>query len=168
MNFRAAKKNDASSLAAVSIEVWVGTYLRKGVNAFFADYALSEFTTSRFEAILENENEHIIVSENEIGIDGFIRITSGRIAPVHGCSTTEITTLYVQPRHQGKGIGKGLLCEGLRECAADGVASFWLCVNSENNPAMDFYVACGFQKVGQTHFRIRDEAYLNEVFSRAV
>ena len=168
MNFRAAKKNDASSLAAISIEVWVGTYLRKGVNAFFADYALSEFTTSRFEAILENENEHIIVSENEVGIDGFIRITSGRIAPVHGCSTTEITTLYVQPRHQGKGIGKGLLGKGLRQCAADGVASLWLCVNSENNPAMGFYLACGFQKVGQTHFRIRDEAYLNEVFSRAV
>ena len=168
MNFRVAKKIDASSLAAVSIEVWVGTYLRKGVNAFFADYALSEFTTSQFEAILENENEHIIVSENEVGIDGFIRITSGRIAPVHGCSTTEITTLYVQPRHQGKGIGKGLLGKGLRECAADGVTSLWLCVNSENNPAIDFYLACGFQKVGQTHFRIRDEAYLNEVFSRAV
>lgn len=168
MNFRAAKKIDASSLAAISIEVWLGTYLRKGVNAFFADYALSEFTTSRFEAILENEDEHIIVSQNEVGIDGFIRVTSGKVAPVRGCSTTEITTLYVQPRHHGKGIGKGLLREGVRKCAADGVSSLWLSVNSENTSAIDFYLALGFQNVGQTRFRIREEAYLNEILSCAV
>ncbi|WP_425336129.1 GNAT family N-acetyltransferase [Sinorhizobium numidicum] len=41
--------------------------------------------------------------------------------PIRGCSTTEISTLYVQPRHHGKGIGKGLLNEGLRKCATDGV-----------------------------------------------
>jgi len=168
MNFRAAKKTDASTLAAISIEVWVGTYLRKGVNAFFADYALSEFTASRFEAILGNRDEHIIVSENEVGLDGFIRMTSGKTAPVPGCSTTEITTLYVQPRHHGKGIGKGLLQEGLRKCAADGVPSLWLAVNSENTSAIDFYLAPGFQNVGQTHFRIGEEAYLNEVLARAV
>jgi ribosomal protein S18 acetylase RimI-like enzyme len=168
MNFRVAKKIDASSLAAISIEVWLGTYLRKGVSAFFADYALSEFTASRFEAILEKKDEHIIVSENEAGIDGFIRITSGKIAPVQGSSTTEITTLYVQPRHHGKGIGQGLLHEGARKCATDGVPSLWLSVNSENTSAIDFYLARGFQNVGQSYFRIREEAYLNEILSRGV
>ncbi len=168
MKFRVAKNDDASSLAAISMEVWFGTYIRNGVNAFFADYALSEFTTTRYETIIENQDEHIIVSENTEGIDGFIRITSGKKAPAPGCSTTEITTLYVQRRHQGRGIGKSLLHEGFRKSAADGVHSLWLTVNSENTSAIGFYMALGFQRAGQTCFRIQDKAYLNEVLTRAV
>ena len=168
MKFRAARTSDASSLAAIAIEVWLGTYIRKGVNAFFADYALSEFTAPRFETIMQDRDEHILVSENEEGIDGFIRITDRKSAPVPCGATTEIATLYVQPGHRGKGIGKGLLREALRKCAADGVPSLWLCVNSENTAAIAFYLAQGFENIGQTHFRIRDEAYLNEVLLRAL
>ena len=38
---RRAEERDASSLAAVSIEVWVNTYLRDGVSPVFADYVLA-------------------------------------------------------------------------------------------------------------------------------
>lgn len=75
LRIRDALPSDASSLAAISMEVWIGTYLRRGVNAFFADYALSEFTSQRFEAILGSVNDHLVVSENEDGIDGFIRVS---------------------------------------------------------------------------------------------
>lgn len=90
------------------------------------------------------------------------------MAPIQGCATTEISTLYVQPRHHGNGIGKGLLNEGLRKCAADGVPLLWLAVNSENTSAINFYLAQGFRNIGQTHFRIQQEAYLNEILSRTV
>jgi diamine N-acetyltransferase len=36
---RKAEEQDASSLAAVGIEVWLNTYLREGGSSFFADYA---------------------------------------------------------------------------------------------------------------------------------
>ena len=45
---RKAEERDASSLAAVGIEVWLNTYLREGVSPFFADYVLSEFTAQKF------------------------------------------------------------------------------------------------------------------------
>ena len=45
---RKAEERDASSLAAVSIEVWVNTYLRDGVSPVFADYVLAEFTAQKF------------------------------------------------------------------------------------------------------------------------
>lgn len=63
MSVRLAQKGDASSLAAISIEVWIGTYIREGVTAFFADYALCEFTTAKFEGILDDPDEMIRVSE---------------------------------------------------------------------------------------------------------
>jgi ribosomal protein S18 acetylase RimI-like enzyme len=168
MGLRIARASDAPILAAISIEVWLGTYIRRGVNSFFADYALNEFTTDKFSALLQDSSEHIIVSENEEGLDAFIRISSGKVAPVAGCSTMEIATLYVQPRHRGTGIGQSLLERGL-DFARDAKApSVWLTTNSENAPAIAFYLKQGFEKVGTTHFRIQDQGYLNDVFRRAV
>ncbi|QCI97184.1 GNAT family N-acetyltransferase [Agrobacterium larrymoorei] len=163
MDIRKACIADASCLAALSIEVWVGTYLRNGVSKFFADYALSEFTTNRFEALIEQERDVTLVSENTGGIDGYIRIAFDSEAAVPTNSTTEIKTFYVQPRHQGKGIGKRLLEEAYRLCAAKGSGSAWLTVNSENRTAIDFYIAQGFSKIGETVFTIDGESYPNEV-----
>ncbi len=168
MHFRPARTEDASSLAAISLEVWIGTYLRKGVNAFFADYALNEFTGAKFEAILTSGSESIIVSENEDGIDGFIRVSFDSQAPTPERWATEIRTLYVQPRHHGKKLGKGLLNEALGLCRARSISEVWLTVNSENNSAIELYKAQSFCIVGQTHFRIADQAYLNEVMKRKI
>ncbi len=168
MSFRPARASDASSLAAISMEVWVGTYLRKGVSGFFADYALSEFTTSKLEAVVASDHEHIIVSQNEDGIDGFIRLGLDSPAPLSQYPGAEIKTLYVQPRHNGKGIGKALLKEVIAQCEALGINAIWLTVNSENAAAIAFYLANDFQRVGTTHFRIADKAYLNDVMHRTI
>ncbi|UAB87964.1 GNAT family N-acetyltransferase [Ruegeria sp. SCSIO 43209] len=165
MKIRPAQKADAASLAALSIEVWIGTYLKRGVNAFFAEFALSEFTTARFEAILEDGQDLLMVSENEDGIDGYIRLAESRAAPVDGLSDLEIVTFYVQHRHQGKGIGSALLDIAIDYMREKGRPSIWLTTNSENTPAIDFYLAKGFRQVGVTDFRIGDQAYPNQVLA---
>ncbi|MGV6805041.1 MAG: N-acetyltransferase family protein [Ruegeria sp.] len=104
MTLRPATLSDASSIAAISLEVWISTYLKQGVGAFFADYALEEFTTLKSGKLIADPNQYILVSDNEEGIDGFIRISLSSKAPVDGCFETEIATFYVQPRHHGKGI----------------------------------------------------------------
>lgn len=168
MKFRIGQPSDALILAALSIEVWLGTYIRQGVNAFFADYVLNEFTSDKFARLFDDPNEYIIVSENEDGIDGFIRLSSGKAGPVAGCSTMEISTLYVQPRHHGKGIGRLLLQQGIKYARAAGSVSVWLTTNSDNSPAIAFYVRHGFEKVGTTNFHIQDQAYLNDVLRRSI
>ncbi len=160
---RPATPDDVSSLAAISLEVWLNTYVRDGVNAFFADYALAEFTAARFRDILARDTESIWVSENKVGIDGFLRMSSNSPAPTDPSSDLEIATLYVQPRHHGRGVGKRLLETGLQFCRDTGRTSTWLAVNAENERATAFYLANGFETVGQTHFRIGDQAYLNHV-----
>lgn len=160
---RQATIEDASSLAAVGIEVWLNTYIRNGVNAFFADYALSHFTTAHFEAFLSTADNLVLVSENGVGIDGFIHMASASPAPVAGCSDLEIAKLYVQPRHQGSGAGGRLLAAGLQWCASTGHRDVWLAVNAENARATDFYLRKGFAKVGETRFQIDDQSYPNHV-----
>lgn len=89
---RLAQADDASSLAALSMEVWLNTYIRTGVNGFFADYALAQFTTAHFRQLLANPAEHILASDNRDGIDGFVRVTMGAEAPVPGCADISIAT----------------------------------------------------------------------------
>jgi ribosomal protein S18 acetylase RimI-like enzyme len=164
MTLRKPKHSDASSIAAISIEVWIGTYLKRGVSAFFADYALDEFTPSKTKKLLSDPDQFILVSENKEGIDGFIRVSFASKAPVDGCSEVEISTFYVQPHHHGKGIGKRLLNAALQHCRDKAVKSVWLTTNAENDPAIAFYLAQGFEHVGEMHFRIEDEGYLNNVY----
>ncbi|MBN2906852.1 MAG: GNAT family N-acetyltransferase [Rhodobacteraceae bacterium] len=165
MTLRLPDISDASSLAALSIEVWIGTYLRRGVSAVFADYALSEFTTPKAEALIRDPGEFIVVSENEEGIDGFVRVSSGKSAPVAGLSDVEISTLYVQPRHHAKGVGKRLLNAAFQHCREIGAGSVWLTTNAQNAPAIAFYLAQGFEEVGKTRFRIQNEGYPNIVYA---
>lgn len=165
MTLRKPIRSDASSIAAMSIEVWIGTYLKRGVSAFFADYVLNEFTPSKIEELIADPGQFILVSENDEGIDGFIRLSSASKAPVPGCSEMEISTFYVQPRHHGKGIGKRLLGAALQHCRENEAESVWLTTNAENDPAIAFYLAQGFEHVGETHFRINDQGYLNNVYS---
>ena len=165
MKIRPAVKSDAASLAALSIEVWIGTYLRRGVNSFYADFALSEFTTARFETLMENPKERFMVSENLDGIDGYIRLTEEAAPPVKGLSDLEISTFYVQPRHHGSGIGSALLEQAVTHADRLKRASIWLTTNSENTPAIEFYISKGFRHVGTTDFRIHDQSYPNHVLS---
>ena len=165
MTLRPPISSDASSIAAISIEVWIGTYLKRGVSGFFADYALQEFTPAKIEALMADPAHFILVSENEEGIDGFVRVSSGCKAAVDGWSDMEISTLYVQPRHHGKGIGKRLLGAAFQHCRNRGAGSVWLATNAENSPAIEFYLAQGFEHVGETHFRIDDKGYLNNVYA---
>lgn len=167
MRFRVAEPSDGPVLAAISIEVWLGTYIRRGVSGAFAQFALTEFTPRKLAALIDDPDEHVIVSQNDDGIDGFIRISSGRMAPVAGCSTTEISTLYVQPRHQGRGLGRALLQQGLEHASRNASEAVWLTTNSQNAPAIAFYLKHGFERVGTTHFRVAGQAYPNDVFRRA-
>ena len=159
-----AEIEDAAAFAALSIEVWVGTYLRQGIDRFFADYVLAEFTTAKMEAVLRDPSQHVLVSRNTQGIDGFIRLSFDTLGPVAACPQTEVATFYVQPRHHGAGIGTALLNAALEACRERGIGAVWLATNAQNTPAIDYYLRRGFASVGETHFRVQDQAYLNRVF----
>lgn len=164
MSLRPAQISDASSIAALSLEVWIGTYLKQGINAFFADYVLDEFTTANIEKLLQDPRQHCIVSQNADGIDGVMRLNNDSAGPVKACSSHEIATLYVQPRHHGTGIGQQLLSAAFDHCRAAGAPSVWLTTNSENDPAIGFYLAQGFTQIGETDFCIGAARYRNNIY----
>ncbi len=168
MTLRPAEFSDASSIATLCIEVWAGTYLKQGINGFFADYVLEEFTSAKTRDLIADPAQFILVSQNTNGIDGVMRLSSNISGPVEACSKWEISTLYVQPRHQGKGIGARLLRAACEEAIQRGASSVWLTTNSQNAPAIAFYLKQGFTKISTTDFRIGNEGYQNDVLVRAL
>ena len=74
MLIRPSISKDASSLALLSLEVWSATYLRRGINAFFADYALKKFSKPSFEAALCDPLEIFLVAERNKLLQGYIRL----------------------------------------------------------------------------------------------
>lgn len=165
MTIRLATLDDASSLAALSIEVWIGTYLRQGVSGFFADYVLAEYTPARLEGWMADAGQLLMVAEGEEGITGYTCLSFDSPCAQAPGFTTEISTLYVQPRHHGKRIGQALLSAAQDQCRARGLKNLWLTTNSENTPAIGFYHGQGFETLGTTHFRIGDERYPNDVLA---
>ena len=160
---REAEERDASGLAAVSIEVWLTTYVRDGVSPLFADYVLAEFTAQNFRNAIGDPGIAIWVSENGTGIDGFVTVCSRATSPPADCSPLEITTLYVRPTRQSGGTGAALLRRALAYCGGLGAVNTWLKVSAENSRAIDFYQRHGFSKIGSTNFEIGDQAYENLV-----
>ena len=156
---RTAERADASSLAALALEVWFATYIRHGINAHFADFALAHFTPDRFRGWIDDPRHILITSQNRDGIDGFVHIDCNSPDPVGGSVQTELTSLYIQPRHQGRGLGRDLLRAGL--ATQDG--RIWLAVNCENDKARAFYHAHDFTKLGETDFKIGDQRYPNDI-----
>lgn len=165
ISLRPARLDDASSLAALAIEVWVGTYLRQGVNSLFANYVFAELTPARFYSLLQQNCETFIVSQNLEGIDGFIRITEGVKPPAGPGSAAEIATFYVQPRHQGRRLGRALLQAGLQRCADLEAPAPWLTTNSENTAAIGFYQRMGFEITGETAFCLGTQSYPNTLLT---
>lgn len=168
MEIRSAQSRDAASLAALSIEVWIGTYLKQGVATQFADFVLDEFTPVKMSAHLADPAQTILLAQAQDGPVGYIRIHSQSAQPVGGTGQVEIANFYVQPAHQGKGIGKALLGEAARAARKGGATALWLTTNAQNDPAIAFYGAQGFEQVGMVDFVIDKARYPNRVFMLAL
>ncbi|MEO0636316.1 MAG: N-acetyltransferase [Pseudomonadota bacterium] len=165
---REARPSDASSVAAIAVEVWVGTYLKMGVSKLFADYFLEHYNPERIERFISDPNQLVLVSENEDGIDGFVRVDFSSAPPLKACSGPEIATLYIQPRHQWMGKGKLLLKTVFEALRGENRPSVWLAVNSENGSAIAFYESIGFSDIGETWFQIEGKSYPNRLLQMAL
>jgi [ribosomal protein S18]-alanine N-acetyltransferase len=94
----------------------------------------------------------LIASSSTLGaaaldpVNGRLRgFTLARLA----ADEAEILTVAVDAAYQGRGVGRALLSENLRQAANVGATAMFLEVAMDNAPALALYDRFGFVKVGE-------------------
>ena len=98
-------------------------------------------------------------------VDGRLR---GFILSRLAADEAEILTIAVEAASQGKGVGRALLSENLRQAANAGAKAMFLEVAKDNAPALALYGRFGFVKVGERagYYRRKDGARAAAVVMR--
>jgi len=157
---RKAKQSDCLDLAALSLQVWLNTYATEGLRLKVSHYALSTFTESHFNDLLEKPQCEIYVYIINEHLVGYIELDLEATYKVKEYGY-EVATLYVSSHFHGKGIGRALL----EEVKIKHGLSMWLSTWVENYPAIKFYNKLGFEIIGSLNFDLEGELYENHVLA---
>ncbi|WP_432725391.1 GNAT family N-acetyltransferase [Variovorax sp. W6] len=164
LHIRPAIAADAPALAALSIQVWLGTYATEGVNDLLARYVLDEFTPAAFDAWMADADTALLVAESGGHIAGYARLHFGAPQELFPEASTELCTLYVQEPFTRLGTGSALLHEALATVRGrTGSGALWLTVNVRNRRACAFYEKHGFIRKGTAWFTLGEGRHENHV-----
>jgi diamine N-acetyltransferase len=163
---RAGRADDAESLTALSIQVWLDTYAMEGVRPSIAQYVLTEFAPARFRQRLADPDVEVAIADVNGSIVGFSVVRHGAICPGRPEVTSEVEVLYVQPRFARAGVGSRLLSHCGRLVRKRTKSPYvWLSVNAHNEPALAFYRKHGCKQVGSIAFELDGARHENIVLT---
>lgn len=102
--------------------------------------------------------ENVLIAEVEGLVAGYVAVQQSMALPSHA-HVLEINGLAVDPRWQGRGLGRILVEEAKRVAARKGARKLTLRVLAPNLPARSLYESCGFTVEGvlQGEFLLDDQ-----------
>ncbi|MCC2616281.1 GNAT family N-acetyltransferase [Aestuariibacter halophilus] len=155
---RAATSHDCANIALLGLCVWIDTYATDGIKTAYTRHVLDTFTEHRYQALLNDPHYHLLVSEQEGILQGYVLINLASHYQ-HPDNGFEIDTLYVDKRHAGLGIGRQLL-EAVQGRFGD---RYWLYTWTQN-AANGFYQHLGLKPCGQIDFEFDGVTITNTVY----
>jgi phosphinothricin acetyltransferase len=134
---RAATHDDLRAI--VGIYNWA-------VNQTFATIDSEPLDTEEAEAWWEahGRRSKLIVSTDESGVIGWARLFPWK---QRGFDVVE-DLVYVDPVHQGRGIGRALLAELIKEAQGLGYRTIVATVAADNRSGLELHTKLGFEMVG--------------------
>ncbi len=123
----------------------VGIY-NWAVNQTFATIDSEPLDTEEAAAWWEEHGKHskLIVAADESGVIGWARLFPWK---QRGIDVVE-DLIYVEPVHQGRGIGKALLTELIKEAKGLGYRTIVATVATDNKAGLQLHSKLGFEVVG--------------------
>ncbi|GAB3921983.1 GNAT family N-acetyltransferase [Larkinella terrae] len=142
LEYKTATVSDIDSIIALQEQIWEPTYRaildQEQINYMFQ-------TIYSKEALLEqmlNQHHTFILAYSDRQLIGFASYSKNSSAE----DRFKLHKIYVLPSEQGKGTGRFLLDEVIRQCMAAGGKRLYLNVNRYNK-ARQFYERLGFRVV---------------------
>lgn len=164
---RPAAPEDAITIAALAVQVFLDTYATEGVRPDLAREAFAEYAAEAFATRLQEPSRRFVLAEQASGLIGFAEIQACPLAaPAGAVIGAELVRLYVQPKAQGRGVGSCLLQAAEQAAAAAALGCVWLTAWEGNHRARGFYSSRGYQDVGATVYSFQGLPYANRVLAK--
>jgi len=164
---RRANAADAETLSALSRDTFTETFGHLYAPADLRDYLDASYAPARYAAQMEEQGCALWLLEDEGRARGYVmagpcKLPHAGVRP----GDMELMRLYVHRELQNGGHGARLFAQAMEWIAANGPASCWLGVWSENLGAQRFYQRHGFTKVGEYLYEVGNASDLEFIFRR--
>jgi diamine N-acetyltransferase len=169
LNFslRMASSEDAVTISALSIQVFLDTYATEGVRPELALEAHSEYSVDAFAQRLAEPQRQFILVETGDGLLGFAEVLLTSVpSPAGALAGAELVRLYVQPKAQRMNLGRSLLTRAEQLVQAENIGNLWLTAWEGNYKARSFYERVGYVDVGATTYTFQGQTYPNRVLAK--
>jgi ribosomal protein S18 acetylase RimI-like enzyme len=161
---RVATPDDAESMAALAIQVFLDTYATDGVRRDLAREALTLCSPAAFTRLLADPARLIVLAERDSHLLGFAEVSHDLLQATPAAPTGhELARLYVQPAFQGAGVGSSVLAHVESRSRAAEAPCIWLTAWSGNLRARRFYHSKGYEDVGATDYTFAGKSYENRI-----
>ena len=135
--------HEIEAVAALAHEIW-NEYFPPIIGQAQVDYMLDRFQSAHaIEDQIRNrgfEYFTIVVADTPVGYFALVPRGDG--------ASFQLSKLYVEKSHRGRGLGRTIVRRVEELCANRGAASLWLTVNKDNAGSIAFYERAGFAKDG--------------------
>ena len=169
VEYRIATPADALCIGVLATQVFLDTYATEGIRPDLAREVLSVCSTEAITQSLSAQGTTFVLAEKEGHLVGFAELKGQRPCPIEGqAGQVEVVRLYVQRPFFRQGIGRELLrqSEALASiCRATGI---WLTAWAENDRALAFYRAQGYQDIGPIPYVFEDQTYENRLLVKSL
>ena len=164
---RRATALDSELLARLGRETFPGNFVGMDEPVGMAPYMAEHFTPERIAEELAEPGMTVFIVYADGEPAGYARLRNGTTpACVTELPTAEIQRMYVVQRHWRGGYGRALIEACVDEAVQRSCRSVWLATWSENERAIGFYRALGFEDVGTQYFQLGPDRHLDLVMRR--
>ena len=168
-HLRPGAPQDATTIAALAIQVFLDTYATQGIRPDLAREVFRDYSCDAFLERFNSSGIHFVLAEIGTALIGFAEINV--LAPPCPGTTNggaELVRLYVQPAFQRAGAGTRLLAAAEEVAKSAGFSALWLTAWDGNTRALEFYAGRGYAHIGETVYVIEGQTYGNRVFRREI
>jgi len=141
------QKSDLESIRRITWQSWISTYSSFIPESDLRSYFVNHYTEASLLSMFEDPFTQGFIAAVDDHIAGYARLFFNRDE-----NRLYVSSLYLLPEFEGKGIGIRLLESGEGYAAEKGLDELWIGVMVKNRQALLFYRKVGFQFVREEPF----------------
>ena len=131
------------------------------LDLFYSETSLQKQMQEGHQFIIAKEKSQLLAYRGNPANNTVIGFASYAVKSAEESNTYRLHKIYIDPNHQGKGIGKLLIGYIINDISSYNAANLELNVN-RNNKALDFYQKIGFKIIKEEDIDIGNGFFMND------